>query len=212
MTQQQTAAPLKVSALVSLLQRHDPEALTHLRAEYPDDADVVLKPGIKFGTETETPAAQLYVDTAIASLEAGVQRIQPNIREVRRRLKRAKTFRLAGVLVSTVSSVGLLAAILSKGDRLFTIVTALVNLLGAMCTILAAHYETADHAPKMDLVTMFDQLVDHRVTAERLLNGLRVARRVNDYSSDSMRMVQDANEVSAKLLKAEEVLGTTASV
>src|SRR5690554_2278161 len=100
---------IKINSLVDVLSYYQPDTLSNLRAKYDSDETnkQVLTPGIMLG-EKPFFDAQLYLEVAEKGLRTSKQRVQPNIKRLRERLRNAKRLRVIGQIVAAVTSVGLI--------------------------------------------------------------------------------------------------------
>jgi hypothetical protein len=201
-------APIKVNALIDLLDRHERQALEALRRKYPAQHDI-LTVGTMMGTDVSQSDSAVYLDVAIEGLRAAKSRVEPNLQRLRDRLRKAKQIRLVGQIIGAITSAGVIAAIVGNWQMTVTIATALVNFAAVLCTFVAGYLETPLHGGKGNLIDSFETLAATSVEADEVMGTLDVFRRSQPEDARIMEQVSRANAIASKLRLAERMLWGT---
>jgi uncharacterized membrane protein YkgB len=197
--------PVRINALVDLLNTHDRAALEELRRKHPEHRDI-LAHGIVMGATSSKSLQAVYIDVALEGLRAAKNRVEPNLQRLRSRLHTAKRVRLIGQIIGAVTSAGLIAAILGGWERWVAVTTAVINFAAVLCTILAGYLETPPHGGKGNLIDSFETLTGSAVEAEEVIQTLQVLRRAPDGEPQLMEQIARANAVAGRLRVAERML------
>ena len=220
-----------IAGLITFLQIHDPSALAQLHTKYtrpaeqhdasggdskPDPGRLIVKSNVRkpyprtpdLATDGSDKAANaaMYVEVAIRSLQAAVDRAGPNTRQLRTRLGRAKTLRTIGSALAAFTGAGLVGVLLAGQRGVVPSTTAVVNFASSLAVLWAGHLESALHGGKGSLIDIFEQVTGATVRAEQLIQTLKLHRATGPDSPEAMAAVKDANALTVELRIAEERL------
>lgn len=203
-------ANYNISSLVEIIDKYQPRVLADLKDKYRlnEKEAIILKSGLKLGPERERDAATdwLYFDAAYQGLSITLQRVAPVINRLKDRLTQAKNFRFAGNIISAVTSVGLIAAIAVNSKNAVTLVTAVVNLCGVLCSLIAGRIEAPSHGGNGTLIQLYEELVNADVEAQQLLLAFGIINQRSVAAAGLADKIDRANKVTAVLLKGERLL------
>src|SRR5690554_3342228 len=132
---------IKINSLVDVIDFYQPNILLNLQDKYGynEKNRKILKPGSTLGTKLID--SNLYLEVAEKGLRVAKERVQPNIKQLRSRLRNAKRIRVIGQIIAAITSVGLITASLTQWPEATKISTAIINFMAVICTIVANNME-----------------------------------------------------------------------
>ena len=152
------AAVPRVNSIVELLEADNPARIAELRARYPAQADTLRK-GLVLGTARPPDAStQIYCDLCREGLAAGERQLAVLLRELPRRLARAKRLRLLAALAASLTSAGVMSAVFSGSPTLAKI-TSVIAFAATAANLLAHYAETPVAGGHGSLADSLDELV-----------------------------------------------------
>jgi hypothetical protein len=193
----------KINALIGLIADYRPSELIALQKRYPQYVDV-LKRGTQLGQID--PEERVWIDVALSGLRVAIERAEPNLNRLRRRLFLAKNIRLGGSIVAAITSAGLVIAIANKTGGVTALLTAVVTFLSTLFPLFSSYLEASDYGGKKNLVDLCEALIKNSVEAEQIEAELEVYRKTNESNEDIMALVKRANGIAAELSFAERSL------
>ena len=206
---------IRINALVGLLNKHHPQELDELKLKNQEYAKI-LQPGRTLGSKKNLPmdslgieeGLELFVDVTIRGLKTASERVDPNIEKMKARLSKAKSLKLISQFIATITSVGLVSAILANMEREYTITTAVFNLGAVLCTLFATHLETPKYGGSGNLIEVYENLIKIKVEAQQLIRDLEVVKiTLNMQDSDLVKQkISRANQIANEMLLAEKYL------
>ncbi|NRQ43142.1 hypothetical protein HRH59_11370 [Rheinheimera sp. YQF-2] len=129
-----------IETLVNFLASANPDALQRMRQAFPE-ALTSLTPGKMLGAEVAPEAENTMLQALFKeTLSTAKQTLEPLLFQVMRRTKSIRRVRLAGGVVSSALSAGLIAA-LAKGWTHEALIIAAITFLSSMLTLTAQYYE-----------------------------------------------------------------------
>lgn len=193
---------IKINSIVSLLHESDPELLEALRRRYPRH-ETLLIPGMVLGSEDDDVSSdtQFLLALLTPALTNTVHRTRNLIGRIRSKLTWAKRLRLLGGGTSTITSVGIIAALLADATQMQTLITAGVNLFGGFMVLAANHMESHFGEEKNGLYDAFQNLIRLQSKTETMLMNLkaRPATYWIDRPSQVNEKIAEINETIANL-------------
>jgi hypothetical protein len=163
----------------------------------------------KYGSENEEGRNSnilCEIELSIFSLKESQKRVLPNLEKLRGRLIRAKRLRLFASVITTITSVGLIALIIKKDQSLLTLITALINLTSSLIILFANDLETPRTGGTTNLVDFFQKLNTLFTRAEKLEFKLTKAQATSYFGEATNILLKEAEDLSFELREIERVL------
>jgi hypothetical protein len=132
-----------VRAIAALLTKVDPESLARLRVQFPDQKRL-FDPTFVLGDEQPLPVQSKEI-TALRSfsevgLAAAERTLQKLVTALSGRIRLARSVKLAGSIMASVSSVGVISALaLKKEDT--ALITAFIALISSVAALVGEHLD-----------------------------------------------------------------------
>ncbi|AKG23014.1 hypothetical protein [Calothrix sp. 336/3] len=189
----------KYDALIEVLYLYQPEKLKTWHQEHPQE----------FAKEVQTVGetdAIAVAELAIIALSTTKTRIDICLTWLRRRLKSSMKLRLIGNLVSAVTSVGLISAVLME-SRNAAIATAVINFISSVSLVISQYLESPLFAKNNNPQELFDQLIQSVSEAENLQFKLTVAIKMGATNAELLELSEKANNLVASVRKIEAIIG-----
>jgi hypothetical protein len=140
------------SALVELLEQFDPDAISRLRRQHPT-ASRMLSRGKILGTEDgNSGVIPALKDLVEEGLRVAHERATSTWKQLDRRVRRAMRVRLAGGLLSTAASAGVVGALI-LAQSVAALTTALLAFASSALVLVAQYLEDSgghsDRSPRV---------------------------------------------------------------
>ena len=189
-----------VDGIIDLLTAHEPDALGRLRRVYPDQVEL-LRSGKVMGPGAAATGG-VYLDLAGAGLRALEARVQVLLNQVPRKLKLARRLKLWSVLISAITSVGLIGILnLLEQPLLAASIVAGVNVASSILGLLGQHLETPMASRKLGLVELLEEAIRMEGAVSDLNLKLKAAKEKE--SVGSARLAREVNALSTKIRRIE---------
>jgi hypothetical protein len=131
---------LQVSSLVDLLGRASPDGLRRLRQRYTQHRQL-LEPGPLLGESDQSQKEPSFLtDLLLESIEVAKKEAGELRSNMHKRLRLSMRIRVTSSLVSSISTAGLIAAIITSKE-VAMIVSAVVAFLASSLSLLAQYFE-----------------------------------------------------------------------
>lgn len=190
---------IKLNALVELLHSHDPGRLQEMKGQFPDQQNL-FDPGLTMGDEDNKNEATLaHVSLAVEALSAVDKEVEPKLHELKSRLAKAQKMRVTSQIITSITSAGLLGAILSDTSKTVTIITACINFASAIITILAGYMEKPKHGGTENNQDILQSLIQAKVNAKRLITEFQTMLATETLSKEVISKLQEANVLASDL-------------
>jgi hypothetical protein len=167
-----------IQAIVDLLHRRSPAALGELREKY-TAYEASLVPGKHLGVESPPPEEMLK-DLARASISAATEEGLSLSQKIRHKISVSSRLRLAGSLISSVSSASLVAALFRDATRA-ALAGGVVALVSSSFTLVAQYVE--DFAGGQKSLREFREQVIAQVTeTQQVESDFKLMVALQDFS------------------------------
>jgi hypothetical protein len=200
---------LKIKNTIAFLEEKNPLVLAQLKKQYPGNEDI-LDGKEKYGAEdhADTPAKQKAVLIASAEgLRAMRGEVAPLQERLRKRLARAKNFRLIAAVVAVFSSTVLAVFIgTNSGSLLTKIVLAVVNLIASTLPLVSGWLETSKYGSNKNMVQYLSEVNATFAEANTVERLLQKDLQLDNYDEDTIRNIKKTDEIFAKLSDVEQQL------
>jgi hypothetical protein len=189
-------------AIAVLLSDTNPQALADLRARYPNH-ERLFEPAYVLGQEPIEAARSSVLQEveplrafAEAGLTAAELKLEQLVAVLSKRIKRARSVKLAGAITASVSSVGVISA-LALAQSETALLTALVGLVSSIASLLGEHMEQ----PLIGGQKSLGELLGDALSAEGRARDLRVEFLGGAFGSlDAiLSLATRVNEVAARV-------------
>ena len=154
-----TMNQIKIKNTIAILNKYNGIAFEKVMANYPEiDRQILFSE--KYGETNlveEEGIGNLQIELTICSLKETKKRVLPNIERLKKRLKKAKNFRMIASIVATISSVGLIGLIIGTDNNLLALIAALINLASSVCVIVADNMETPSIGGTSNLLEIYQK-------------------------------------------------------
>lgn len=190
-----------VRAIAALLAESEPQSLVRLREQFPEHKRL-FDPVYVLGDESsETDCFALPQDVEVlrsfadVGLTAAEQKLEQLVAALTKRMKRARSVKLAGAIVASVSSVGVISA-LALAQREAALVTALVGLVASVAALIGEHLDQ----PLVGSQKRLAELLGDALNAEAKARSLRFEFVSGTFESRGtvFAFAAKVNEVAAK--------------
>ena len=166
---------VEIQALVELLARRAPNALAELRERFPEFADR-LQPGKRLGDRERAGALNGEVEAFLVALahetvEHATAECSAAYVRVGDRIRKTARYRLGGALTSSISSCGLIAALMADATEA-AIVVGTLTFVSSTFTLIAQYHQ--DAGGQTSLSTVRERVVQHMAEATRLTGELKL--------------------------------------
>lgn len=200
---------LKIKNTVAFLEENNPSALAELKKQYPGNTDI-LEGKEKYGAEdhADTESKQeALIAVSLKGLQGMLVKVTPYQEILRKRLARAKTFRLIASITAIFTSTVLAALIGSNtGSAPVKILFAVINLIASALPILASYLDTSKYGGSKnmsDYLSVVNATFAEAKTLERLLQK---DQELHNWDADTISNIKKTDEIFAKLSDIEEQL------
>ncbi|WP_144441576.1 hypothetical protein [Bradyrhizobium sp. CCGE-LA001] len=185
----------KANAIVELLRASAPERLTKLQEAFPNEVNL-LSEGLPLGpTSGFARSHGVLCELTRAGLEEAKNEVAAILLELPKRAIRAKRIRLAGAVLATVISAGVVSSAIF-GDNRTTIITALISFAATTIGLVANYLETPLFGTKGIAELIEDCL---RLEMESQNAAIELQRQLRDEAGDCSGPLSTTNEICAKL-------------
>lgn len=201
----------RVNALVSFLGDYAPSYLANMKRNFPTYSEL-LKSGVPLGKVPATSKTDriVLINLTQESLRIAKNHAEPNMDRMRVRLARARMLRLVSNIAATITSVGLLSAILGQSSKAVIVVTAMLNFLVTSVALVANYLEAPLYGDQGSPVDLLQTLITSTVEAEQIDSALEVLRHNKGTNDEIFSLVSKANATIARLRTAElQLWGST---
>jgi len=205
-----------MSNALAVLSAYNKPAVSALMKDYPENEDL-LTGKKKYGSELATmnflveskekpPQNKKGIaEFNIETLDQIQKRLEPNLSRLRRQLASAKKMRFVAYIISALTSVGLVAAILNDAKKTLSIVTAGINLVSTCIIGWAGYLETPSIGGSKDLVSFFADFNKMMADAGDVEQKFKSMIKSNDYS-EMKAFAKKTEDICSELRKIEGVL------
>lgn len=194
---------LVISALVDVLDRHDPHSLSELQQRYPQHAEV-LQPGKPLGNASYD--SQMLVDLGSKAIEVAKTQTLKVQGFLNRRIRRIMQIRLASNILSAVSAAGVFGAVLTS-QRAVSIATAIVGFCCSTIGLVAQYLEDFSGGNGNSLRGLREQLGQITFEIAETEGEIRLLIAQNSFDNNLVSLVQRANTLVARLRQVEVLAG-----
>ncbi len=191
-------AILSIQSIVDLLNRRKPDALARLQSEYPSYRSA-LEPGKKLGDDSR-PSSQMLQDLAQQTITVAKEEGLATSQRIQRRFRMSARLRLAGAVVSSLSSGGIIAALTQGSTR-----TALVSgciAFGSSCFTLVAQYIEDYAGGQQSLKDLRERVATHNTCIWEVEAELKLMAALNEFSGIE-ELVRKLNVAVAAIRQAQ---------
>ncbi len=185
----------KANAIVELLKASAPERLNQLQRTFPHEVNL-LSEGLPLGPGDGLEHSHgVLCELTRAGLEEAKREVAAILAELPRRALRAKRIRLAGAVLATVISAGVVSSAIF-GDTRTTIITALISFAATTIGLLANYLET----PLFGTRGMAELIEDClRLDMESQAAAIELQRQLSQGAGDCSGPLSTTNDICAKL-------------
>lgn len=187
-----------VWALIDYLDHHSPPVMARVRAENPELSE--LSSGRQLGPSVGK--ADVYADIAKSALEIAENKIDSMSAYLKTRMMRAARWRMISSITAAVSTAGLVGALLVNA-RIAAIVTASVNVIASIVSILTQQFENSFLGQGPNAYELFKKLVSLAARVVGLRNELTLAEISNFSEDELLELTRKANALVAELHEVE---------
>jgi hypothetical protein len=171
-------AILSIQSIVDLLNRRNPDALTRLQSEYPSYKSA-LEPGKKLGDESH-PSSQMLKDLARMTIAVAKEEGLATSQTIQQRFHISARLRLAGAVVSSLSSGGIIAA-LTQGSTRAALVSGCIAF-GSSCFTLVAQYVEDYSGGQQSLRELRERVATHTTCIWEVEAEFKLMTALNEFS------------------------------
>jgi hypothetical protein len=192
----------KINSIVELLFRSAPEAIESLASRFPDQREE-LQPGLQLGG-ARSDAQSFLLNLAREGISAAELQIKQLLVVIPSRLTRARRWRLAATIVSTVTSAGVVSAALAEA-RVATIVGSSLALAASLFGLFAQHIE----APLFGSSAGLSEVIEAMLRAEARVPTLKLelAQAGGKPTTQLDLIVRSVNALCAEVRRAQVQCG-----
>jgi ABC-type multidrug transport system fused ATPase/permease subunit len=187
---------LQISSLVDLLNRTSPNTLLKLRNRYPEYSEL-LEPGRLLGEARSSHTERSFLTELLTEAVDIAKKESSELRNYfHKRLQTSRRLRIAGNLISSISTAGLIAAIIGS-QKIAMILSAVVAFLASSLSLVAQYFE--------DFAGGQNALRELRERLSRLVLELSEAEgdfrifQINGRAEDLIPLVRKVNAIVANI-------------
>lgn len=199
----------KINSLVNLLFKYEPGKLEQLKRLFPNQAQL-LTPGMTLGEKKEVEMSPL-LSLASESFEVLRKRADANLQYLRTRLSAAKKIRFILNVIAVLSSTTFLIALFQEKE----LVAKILGFVGVASNFLSLISERIESGfllgEEKDPRRLYDNIIEILLNTEALEGKLKIGMATKIANKDLVNIVQEANVLSAKLLKIEALIGKSST-
>jgi hypothetical protein len=185
----------RANAIVELIQASAPERLAQLKRSFPEDLDL-LSAGLPLGEKDGPPTSHgVFCELARAGLEEAKREVAAILSDLPRKALRAKRIRLAGAILATVISAGVVSSAIF-GDTRTTVITALISFAATTIGLLANYLETPVFGTK-GVAELIEECLRLEVDSQNAM--LALEQQLAGETGDCSGPLSATNEICAKL-------------
>jgi hypothetical protein len=197
---------LQLNNSVRLLEKYDISFLEEMKNIYAHDS-AALSGLHKFGSTKKTgpKASPDYVIEAKViskTLDRIEQRMEPNVLQLKNRLKRARFYKNISNYIAALTSAGVLTAIASKQQNTIIIITALLNFASALFLSISGNLGT-DTIGGKNLLELFDKLTTISIQSQKLRYQMSRLESSGD-NAQILRLIGEADTCAFELIELEK--------
>lgn len=194
-----------INEIIGLLDSFDESELAELREQFQEYGDI-LKPGITLGEEDskdELKELKVRSEVCKAGLNLILKKSEGLLPKIKFRLKLMNNIQFSSQIVVAISGASILVILQEKHGEVIKYIIGSLTLIAALLTLFVQHKSGTIALGENSLSKVFNDLTDHKLTAEHYLEELVIIEKLNFSSSVEKvaQIIQKSNEISLQMKK-----------